>query len=113
MTYAHALARAPKTPALWTLPPSDPKNSSIAVKKIITKEEALAHILPCIPPTASRKSQAVYEEFYRGMGFPRAPNFILTQGHSPNVARASWEAVKNILVEGEIARWVKELMFVA
>jgi uncharacterized peroxidase-related enzyme len=71
------------------------------------------HILPCLPPTASTKSQAVYEEFYRGMGFPRAPNFILTQGHSENVARGSWEAVRNILVGGEIARWLKELMFVA
>jgi len=39
----------------------------------------------------------VYEEFHRGMGFPEAPNFILTQGHAPNVARGSWEAVKNIL----------------
>jgi uncharacterized peroxidase-related enzyme len=73
----------------------------------------MPHILPCPPSKASRKSQAVYEEFHRGMGFPRPPNFILTQGHSENVARGSWEAVKNILVGGEIARWLKELMFVA
>jgi uncharacterized peroxidase-related enzyme len=47
------------------------------------------------------------------MGFPVPPNFILTQGHATNVARASWEAVRNILVTGEIPRWIKELMFVA
>jgi uncharacterized peroxidase-related enzyme len=73
----------------------------------------MPHILPCLPATAPKKSQSVYEEFYRGMGFPRASNFILTQGHSAGVARGSWEAVKHILVEGELARWVKELMFVA
>jgi len=47
------------------------------------------------------------------MGFSAAPNFILTQGHSSNVARGSWEAVRNVLVEGELPRWIKELMFVA
>jgi len=55
----------------------------------------------------------VYEEFYRGMGFPSAPNFIVTQGHAPGVARGSWLAVKNILVGGVIPRWIKELLFVA
>jgi uncharacterized peroxidase-related enzyme len=73
----------------------------------------MPHIQPCPPEAASKESAAVYEEFYLGMGFPAAPNFILTQGHAPTVARGSWEAVKNILVKGDIPRWIKELMFVA
>jgi uncharacterized peroxidase-related enzyme len=74
----------------------------------------MPHISPLLPPAASQEAEAVYREFRSGMGFPSAPNFILTQGHAPNVARGSWEAVRNILAEeGEIARWIKELMFVA
>jgi uncharacterized peroxidase-related enzyme len=71
------------------------------------------HISPCNPPTAAESAQTVYKEFAAGMGFPAAPNFIRTQGHAPNVARGSWEVVKNILVSGVIPRWIKELMFVA
>lgn len=71
----------------------------------------MPHIPPCV--TADERARAVYKEFYQGMGFPAPPNFILTQGHAPNVARGSWEAVKNVLVHGDIPRWVKELMFVA
>jgi len=71
------------------------------------------HVPPCPPEGASTRSRVVYEEFHRGMGFPAPPNFILTQGHAANVARASWEAVRNILVDGEIPRWTKELIFVA
>ena len=73
----------------------------------------MPHIPPCLPASAPKESVAVYEEFYRGMQFPAPPNFIMTQGHAPNVARATWEAVRNILVEGAIPRWIKELMFVA
>src|SRR5688572_18633815 len=73
----------------------------------------MPHISPLLPPEVSAEAAAVYEEFHLGMGFPSAPNFIMTQGHAPNVARGSWLAVKNILVEGQIARWIKELMFVA
>ncbi len=73
----------------------------------------MPHIPLCLPPGASKESEAVYEEFYREMGFPSPPNFIVTQGHAPNVARGSWEAVKNILVSGQVPRWIKELMFVA
>ena len=47
------------------------------------------------------------------MSFPSAPNFIMTQGHSPTVARGTWEVVRNVLVSGEIPRWTKEMMFVA
>ena len=73
----------------------------------------MPNIFPLLPPAASREAESVYQDFYRAMGFASAPNFILTQGHAPRVARGSCEAVKNILVDGEIARWIKELMFVA
>ena len=55
----------------------------------------------------------MYDEFHRRMQFPAPPNFIMTQGHSPAVARGTWELVKNILVGGEIERWKKEIIFVA
>jgi uncharacterized peroxidase-related enzyme len=62
---------------------------------------------------ASPEVRAVYEEFHLQMSFPSAPNFIMTQGHSPTVARGTWEVVRNVLVSGEIPRWAKEMMFVA
>jgi uncharacterized peroxidase-related enzyme len=70
--------------------------------------------IPVLPADqASKDSQAVYQEFFRRMSFPAAPNFITTQGHSPTAARGSWELVRNVLVSGEISRWKKELIFVA
>jgi len=73
----------------------------------------MAH-LPIVQPTnAPKEVQAVYEEFYKRMSFPSPPNFIMTQGHSPTVARGTWELVRNVLVSGEIPRWMKEMMFVA
>lgn len=65
------------------------------------------------PEHASPEAKAVYEEFYKRMSFPAPPNFIKTQGHSPTVARGTWEAVRNILVLGGIPRWTKEMVFVA
>ena len=73
----------------------------------------MAH-LPIVPPDqAPREVQAVYQEFHQRMSFPSPPNFIMTQGHSPTVARGTWELVRNVLVSGEISRWMKEMMFVA
>ncbi len=70
--------------------------------------------LPILPEhEASKAVKEVYEEFYRRMDFPSAPNFITTQGHSPTVARGTWEVVRNVLVCGEISRWKKEMIFVA
>ena len=70
--------------------------------------------IPVLPPEqAPEESKAVYDEFYRRMSFPAPPNFITTQGHSPTAARGTWELVRNVLVSGEIARWKKELIFVA
>jgi uncharacterized peroxidase-related enzyme len=73
----------------------------------------MAHV-PILPPDkASKDANVVYDEFYRQMSFPSPPNFITTQGHSSTVVRGTWEAVRNILVTGELPRWQKEMMFVA
>jgi len=55
----------------------------------------------------------VFADFRTRMGFPKAPNFILTQGVSPTVVRGTWGAVRHVLVEGELPRTLKEMMFVA
>src|SRR4029077_4314637 len=73
----------------------------------------MSHIPLLRPEDASSQAKEVYEEFHRRMSFPSPPNFIMTQGHSPTVARGTWELVRNVLVSGEIARWKKEMMFVA
>jgi uncharacterized peroxidase-related enzyme len=70
--------------------------------------------VPILPPDKAPKDvNAVYEEFYRRMSFPSPPNFITTQGYSSTVVRRTWEAVRNVLVTGEIPRWYKDMMFVA
>ena len=70
--------------------------------------------IPILPPEkAPSESVTVYREFYTRMQFPAAPNFIKTQGHSPTVARGTWEVVRNVLVLGKIPRWKKEMLFVA
>ena len=70
--------------------------------------------IPVLKPNdASIEARTVYDEFYRRMSFPSPPNFIMTQGHSPSVARGTWGVVENVLVKGEIPRWTKEMMFVA
>ncbi len=70
--------------------------------------------LPILPlADAPHDSRVVYDEFHKRMSFPSAPNFILTQGHSPTVARGTWELVRNVLVSGALPRWLKEMMFVA
>lgn len=65
------------------------------------------------PEYASPEAKTVYEEFHTRMSFPAPPNFIKTQGHSPTVARGTWEVVRNVLVLGVIPRWTKEMIFVA
>ena len=70
--------------------------------------------IPILKPTdASLDARAVYEDFYRRMSFPSPPNFIMTQGHSPTVAKGTWGVVQNVLLLGEIPRWMKEMIFVA
>ena len=73
----------------------------------------MAFIPILIEAEASVEAKTVYEEFYLRMSFPSAPNFIMTQGHSPTVVRGTWGVVENVLVRGEIARWTKEMICVA
>ena len=73
----------------------------------------MPHISPLLPNDASAEAKDTYEEFRLRMGFPSPPNFIMTQGHSPTVARGSWELVRNVLVTGKIERWIKEMIFAA
>jgi AhpD family alkylhydroperoxidase len=70
--------------------------------------------IPLLPlDQAEPQVQAIYDDFCARMQCPEPPNFILTQGHSRQTARGTWDLVRNILVEGEIPRWQKELVFVA
>jgi uncharacterized peroxidase-related enzyme len=73
--------------------------------------------MPYIPileeSSAPDEVRAVYEDFYRRMSFPAAPNFIKTQGHSRTSVRGTWDLVRNVLVVGLIPRYVKEMLFVA
>lgn len=73
----------------------------------------MPHIPPLPPDQADRDVQAVYDNFSARMSFTTAPNFILTQGYSRGTVRGTWDLVRNVLVEGELPRWQKELVFVA
>jgi uncharacterized peroxidase-related enzyme len=70
-------------------------------------------IPPLLPDDAPDEVKDVYEDFSRKMRFPSPPNFIMTQGHSPAVAKGSWDVVQNVLVKGKIERWIKEMLFAA
>ena len=73
----------------------------------------MPHIRPLPVDDAPREVRDTYDEFSRRMSFPSPPNFIMTQGHSPNVARGTWDLVRNVLVTGKIERWIKEMVFAA
>ncbi len=73
----------------------------------------MPNIPTLLPHDAPQEVQDLYEDFHRRMSFPAAPNFIMTQGHSPTVARGTWDVVRNVLVSGEIPRWIKEMIFAA
>jgi uncharacterized peroxidase-related enzyme len=70
--------------------------------------------IPTLEETAAPAEVVdVYHDFQRRMGFPAAPNFIKTQGHSLASARGTWGLVQNVLVGGVLPRSLKEMMFVA
>jgi uncharacterized peroxidase-related enzyme len=71
------------------------------------------HLPTVEPESASKEVVEVYNDFQRRMGFPAAPNFIKTQGHSLAVARGTWGLVQHVLVGGLLPRTLKEMMFVA
>jgi AhpD family alkylhydroperoxidase len=70
--------------------------------------------LPTLEPDAAPKEVVdIYHDFQRRMGFPAAPNFVKTQGHSLAAIRGTWGLVQNVLVGGILPRTLKEMMFVA
>jgi uncharacterized peroxidase-related enzyme len=73
----------------------------------------MAHLPTLEQDAAPKEVVEVYNDFQRRMGFPAAPNFIKTQGHSIAAARGTWGLVQNVLVGGVLPRTLKEMMFVA
>jgi uncharacterized peroxidase-related enzyme len=73
----------------------------------------LPHLSTLEPDSAPQEVVEVYRDFQRRMGFPAAPNFVKTQGHSLAAVRGSWGLVQNVLVGGLLPRTLKEMMFVA
>jgi uncharacterized peroxidase-related enzyme len=73
----------------------------------------MANVPTLAPDRAHREVVAIYDDFQRQMGFPAAPNFITTQGHSLAATSGTWGLVKSVLVGGLLPRTVKEMMFVA
>jgi uncharacterized peroxidase-related enzyme len=104
-----------KTDPQWRSHPSKP--ITLAKRFRCQNTFKYLYIMPHIPilkpEDAPPDVKTVYQEFIRKMSFPQPPNFIMTQGHSPSVARGTWELVRNVLVGGEIPRWAKEMVFVA
>lgn len=73
----------------------------------------MTHIPTLEPANAPNDVQEIYSDFQRRMGFPSAPNFIKTQGHSLAVVQGTWGLVQNVLVSGRLPRTLKEMMFSA
>jgi hypothetical protein len=54
--------------------------------------------VPTLEPDTTPKAVVdIYRDFQRRMGFPAAPNFIKTQGHSLAAASGTWGLVQNVL----------------
>ena len=62
---------------------------------------------------ATQEVAEIYRDFRTKMGFPEAPNFMRTQGTAPSVLAASWGLVEHLLLEGDLPRATKELIFLA
>jgi uncharacterized peroxidase-related enzyme len=73
----------------------------------------MAHLPTLEHDAAPKEVVDVYHDFQRRMGFPAAPNFIKTLGHSLAAARGTWGVVQSVLVGGVLPRTLKEMMFVA
>lgn len=63
--------------------------------------------------TATDEVAEVLVDFRQRMGFPDAPNFIKAQSSAPFVMKGTWGLVQNILVNGNLPRSLKEMLFVA
>ena len=55
----------------------------------------------------------LYRDIQRKMGFPEVPNFIRTQGASRSMLAGTWGLVEHVLLEGQLPRSTKELIFLA
>jgi uncharacterized peroxidase-related enzyme len=73
----------------------------------------MPHVSPLLHNEAPEEVKDIYADFARKMLFSAAPNFITTQGHSPTTVRGTWDLVRNVLVGGQIPRWIKEMIFAA
>jgi uncharacterized peroxidase-related enzyme len=73
----------------------------------------MAHIDIIEYQDASEEMRALYVDFQRRMGFPAAPNFIKTQGHSYAAASGTWGLLQNVLAGGALPRTLKEMLMVA
>jgi uncharacterized peroxidase-related enzyme len=62
---------------------------------------------------ASSEVRQIYRDFEHRMGFPGVPDFIRTQGGSLSVLSGTWGLVEHVLLEGNLPRATKELIFVA
>ncbi len=89
-------------------------NSAIVSGNAASSRSQRAPHVPVLEAAEAPKDVvAVYADFQRRMGFPAAPNFIKTHGHSLAAARGAWGLVQNVLVGGVLPRTLKEMMFAA
>lgn len=67
-----------------------------------------------VPATeASPDVHKVYRNFSLKMGFPEIPSFITTLGGSPPLAAGTACLIEHLMLEGELPRTTKELIFLA
>jgi uncharacterized peroxidase-related enzyme len=122
-----ALAGPPGAPGGWRVwfPPTRPRpqgstrahefcQTPASIEAPTVEAVSSQAYLPVLEPEcAPREVVDIYRDFQRRMGFPAAPNFIKTQGHSLAAAGGTWGLVQSILVGGVLPRTLKEMMFVA
>ena len=59
---------------------------------------------------ASPAVQAIYEEIMNTMGTPTVLNFLKALGNNEHVLRATWQMLKETVIEGEIPALLKQLI---
>jgi alkylhydroperoxidase family enzyme len=59
---------------------------------------------------ASPAVQAIYDEIMNTMGTPTVLNFLRALGNNEHVLRATWEMLKETVIEGEIPALLKQLI---
>lgn len=66
-----------------------------------------------LPVEFSEESEAVFQEFQRGMGFPMTPNFMKMHGHSLAAAKGTWGLLQGAMLSGNLPRALKEMLVAA